>query len=84
MNTSLVENKNKANIKKNQNKLDTKTILPNKKNSSIIAKSKDTKSSITNYQIKPIHKKIINIVKKPVPNPPIPNPQSPIPNPHYM
>ena len=29
LNTSLVENKNKANIKKNQNKLDTKTILPN-------------------------------------------------------
>ena len=75
LNTSLVENKNKANIKKNQNKLDTKTILPNKKNSSIIAKSKDTKSSITNYQIKPIHKKILNIVKKPVPNPPtkVPN-----------
>lgn len=69
LNTSLVENKNKANIKKTQNKLDTKSILPNKKNSSLIVKNKDTKPSLTNCQIKPIHKKIISIAKKPIPNP---------------
>ena len=75
LNTSLVDNKNKANIKKNQNKLDTKNILPNKKNSSIIIKSKDTKSLITDCQIKPIHKKVLNITKKPLPNIPtkVPN-----------
>ena len=68
LNTSLVENKSKANIKKNQNKLDTKNILPNKKNSSITIEKKDTKSSITNSKKKLIHKKIQNMTKKQAPN----------------
>ena len=68
LNTSLLENKSKGNIKKTEKILSTKDILINKNNSTIIIKNNENKTTLPKEQIKPIHKKIIKISKKQNPN----------------
>ena len=68
LNTSLLENKSKGNIKKTEKILSTKDILTNKNNSTIIIKNNENKTTLPKEQIKPIHKKIIKISKKQNPN----------------
>jgi hypothetical protein len=68
LNTSLLENKSKRNIKKTEKELSTKNILTSKNNSTIIIKNKDNITTKINEEIKPIHKKIIKISKKQGPN----------------
>lgn len=67
LNNSLLENISKRNIK-NAKIIQNKNMLTNKNNSTISIRINDTKSTITDCQIKPIHKKILKICKKPVPN----------------
>ena len=69
LNTSLLEEKRKDFVKKNENKLSTKNILTNKNNSTIEIKNRDKKTSLTNCQIKAKHKKVLKISKKPIQNP---------------
>lgn len=69
VNTSLLEEKKKDYIKRNEKKPSSKNILINKNNSTISIKNNEKKSSITKCQIKPIFKKYVNISQKTNPNP---------------